>query len=361
VSPARRRYDLACEVDPYRHGWTLAEFLRARFRYHPPEIWRERIAEGAVRVNGAVVDAEAVVSRGDRVEYTIWHAEPDVDFTHTVLYEDDAVLAVAKSGNLPVHAGGKFIRSTLIAHLRERWGDELRPAHRLDRETSGVVLLAKTRDAARSLERTFRERVPEKRYLAIVRGRAPAELVVDAPIARRAPAEPPYFRVVEPHRGKPAVTRFRRLGVSPPEVGRGVADPDGTEARTPLSLVAAVPEGGRTNQIRVHAAHAGLPILGDKIYGIPPALAREFVEEGPTPAVREAAGAPRHLLHCARLILPHPAGGDLLDLRADPPEDFAAAWPGPLPDVPDPPADPPGGLVDPPGRGDTSDWRGGIS
>jgi 23S rRNA pseudouridine1911/1915/1917 synthase len=90
--------------------------------------------------------------------------------------------------------------------------------------------------------------------------------------------------------------------------------------------VEAAPESGRTNQIRVHAAHAGFPILGDKVYGVPEAMARAFVTSGPTDEIEAAAGAPRHLLHCAELDLTHPATGEPLRLRAPVPPDFAAAW-----------------------------------
>ena len=122
MTPARpvpRRYDLACTVDAYRDGWTLARFLAHRFRYHPPDLWRERIAAGVVRIGGRVAAPDDPVRKGDRVEYTIVHAEPPVDFSFDVLHEDEHLLAVSKSGNLPVHAGGKFIRHTLIAKLRE--------------------------------------------------------------------------------------------------------------------------------------------------------------------------------------------------------------------------------------------------
>lgn len=305
-------YRLTCEVDAYRDGWTLERFLTHRFRYHPLPLWRERLAAGAVRINGVVAAAGTPVRRGDRIEYTLEHTEPAVDFAHVVLFEDEHVLAVSKSGNLPVHAGGRFIRNTLIAHLRESRGRELRLAHRLDRETSGVVLLAKSREAACALEREFHARRVGKRYLAVLRGAPPEELVVDAPIARREPAEPPYFRVVDTGRGKPSVTRFRRLAV-----GRHADRP-----RETLALAEAVPESGRTNQIRVHAAHAGFPVLGDKVYGLREELAKRFVRSGPTEEIEVAAGAPRHLLHCAELVVRHPATGATLRLEAPPPGDF---------------------------------------
>jgi len=314
-----RTYVLSCEVDPYRDGWTLERFLTHRFRYHPSPIWMERMAAGAVRLNGETAGPDTPVHKGDRIEYTVIHAEPAVDFRYEVLHDDGTVLAVAKSGNIPVHAGGKFICNTLITRLREDFGEGLRPAHRLDRETSGVIVLARTRKAAAAFERQFRGRRVRKRYLAVVRGVAPEELTVDAAIVRREPPEPPYFRAVAgagDGGGKAAVTHFRRL-----RTGTAAAPPHGL-----LSLVEAVPESGRTNQIRVHAAHAGFPILGDKVYGVPEALARAFVKSGPTDEIDAAAGALRHLLHCAELELTHPATGEPLRLSAPVPDDFEEAF-----------------------------------
>lgn len=313
-SATPRRYDLACHVDPYRHGWTLLRFLTHRFRYHPEDLWSVRLAEGVVRLNGTTAAADSVVQKGDRIEYTILHLEPEVDFRYQVLFEDEHLLAVAKSGNLPVHAGGKFIRNTLIAQLRERWGDELRLAHRLDRETSGVVLLAKDVATARHLEVEFRERRVGKEYWAVVRGTTPAAWTVDGAIARREPAAPPYFRVVDDAAGKPATTRFARIATAETATG-------------PVSLVKAEPTSGRTNQIRVHAAHRGHPILGDKIYGVPEDLAAAFVQEGESPELLRAAGAPRHLLHCARLSVRLPGGAEPWTAAAPAPADFLGLFP----------------------------------
>ncbi|MGH2570977.1 MAG: RluA family pseudouridine synthase [bacterium] len=301
-----RRYDLACTVDAYRDGWPLARFLAHRFRYHPAGIWTERIVDGSVRINGRVASPDDPVAKGDRVEYTLVHAEPPVDFAFDVLHEDEQLLAVAKSGNLPVHAGGKFIRNTLIATLRERWGDELRPAHRLDRETSGVVVLAKSRAVAHDLEIEFRKRRVDKEYLTVLRGEIADDFVVDAPIARGRAVVPSYRRVVV-EGGQEAVTRFEVLA-----------------ARDGLSFVRVRPESGRTNQIRVHAAHAGHPVLGDKIYGVPEEIAAEFVARGETERVLAAAGASRHLLHCRSLSFRHPAQGRRITIEAPIPADLAA-------------------------------------
>jgi 23S rRNA pseudouridine1911/1915/1917 synthase len=315
---------LSCVVDPYRSGWTLGEFLAHRFRYHPPHIWSERIAAGVVRVGDAAATDATPVHAGDRITYTIVHEEPPVDFAFSILHEDADCLAVAKSGNIPMHTGGRYIRNTLIAHLRAVHSPELVLTHRLDRETSGVVLLAKHRDAARHFEREFHGGRVRKTYLAVLRGIARDAFVVDAPIGR-APAtdpDPPRWRVVEPPLGKASVTQFRRLAVG--RAVRAVADPPGVPpANDSVSLVEAVPLSGRTNQIRIHAAHAGHPVLGDKAHAVAPSLARAFLERGTFDELVAAAGAPRHLLHAAALVVAHPCGSGVLELSAPTPPDFA--------------------------------------
>jgi len=307
------RYDLSCRVDPYRAGWTLLAFLTARFRYHDEARWRERITDRSVRVNGRDAGGDTVLAAGDEVSYSFVHTEPAVDPRYTIVHEDQDLLAVAKSGNLPVHAGGRFIRHTLTAMLREHVGGPIHLAHRLDRETSGLVLVARSPAMARALEAIFHAGRVDKRYLALVRGRFPHAIEADGAIGRREPRRPPYFRVVTDG-GKPASTRFERIAVA-----GGV------------SLVLAMPRTGRTHQIRVHLHHAGFPVIGDKLYGVPDEVARELAEEGPGPRARAVTGAERHLLHCRRLALPHPRTGRPLTLIAPLPADFDPAWPGPEP------------------------------
>jgi RluA family pseudouridine synthase len=296
-----REYTRSCEVDPYRSGWTLREFLCHRFRYRPWEVWAVRIARGALAVNGVTAAAETVVRKGDRVTYSFEHEEPEVDRRIAVLHEDEEVLVVDKPGNLPVHAGGAYISNTLIAILRERWGADLRPAHRLDRDTSGVVVLAKSADAARHLEREFRKRRVAKTYAALLEGRLGAEVQVDARVAR-ADGGRTSRRMVDAS-GQPARTHFVPLGYSEPSEG---------PVRT---LVRVVPESGRTHQIRVHAAHLGHPVAGDRLYGPPDGV--------PHPA--------SHLLHCARVRVAHPSGRGMLCVQASIPDRFRVFWYGVLP------------------------------
>ena len=132
----KKKITLECAVDSYRSGWTVVEFLAHRFKYHTPERWAKRVTDRWVQVNGANVEPEHVVNKEDVISYTIWHAEPEVDFRFDVVYEDDHILAVSKSGNIPVHACGVYIQSTLIATLKNIYGNHLNLAHRLDRASA---------------------------------------------------------------------------------------------------------------------------------------------------------------------------------------------------------------------------------
>lgn len=299
-----KRITLDCRVDSYRSGWTVVEFLSHRFKYHPAERWTHRVEDGRVQVNGANVATAHRVHKDDVVSYTIVHAEPPVDWRYDVVYEDDDLLAVNKSGNLPVHACGVYIRNTLITHLRNHYG-QVSLAHRLDRETSGLVLLTKNVPAARALGGMFAHGEVSKSYVAVVHGRVDADSFdVDAPIGKveytiAEPTDGPELRgnfapkrIVDFKNGKPARTQFQVL-----RRGEG------------YTVLRAQPLTGRTNQIRVHLHHIGHPILGDKTYH--PANASS--------AVRPIA---RHALHSRVLAFEHPVSGAPMTLTADVPDDM---------------------------------------
>jgi RluA family pseudouridine synthase len=249
-----------------------------------------------------------------------------VDTGYEILYEDDHILAVSKSGNIPVHACGVYITHTLIAKLKEDFGPALNLGHRLDRETSGVVVLAKHKEANRELAGMFARGEVDKRYLAVALGHVSEdEFTVDAPIGKidiryQYPDEYAHGkendlatylpkRVVDPA-GKPARTRF--------EVMRRGALDDGTE----YTSLYCYPEEGRTNQIRVHLHHGGHPLVGDKTYALTGAVRDEQIREGITPRVQAALILERHALHCERLAFAHPVTGAPLDIHAPPPGDF---------------------------------------
>ena len=318
----KRSLTLTCEVDSYRSGWSIVDFLAHRFPYHTREGWTTRVHDKWVQVNDCAVDTDHVVRKSDRVAYTILHAEPPVDDRYDVVFEDDHYLAVAKSGNIPVHACGIYIVNTLIARLRADFGENVNLVHRLDRETSGVVVLAKHKEANRLLARMFERGEVAKRYVAIVHGRvAQDEWTIDAPIGK-----------IDARFQYPVEYAWGKENDLATYLPKRCVDPSGKSARTRVEVierrgafttVRVLPEQGRTNQIRVHLAHAGHPIVGDKIYSLSGEVRDEQLREGLTDRVRAALVLARHALHCESLSFTHPLEGARLDLHAPLPDDMS--------------------------------------
>jgi 23S rRNA pseudouridine1911/1915/1917 synthase len=223
------------------------------------------------------------------------NAQKQVEFG--ILGETEEFLAVDKPAGLLVHPTKPGGPRTLWDELRELLGYEIATGgqvsliNRLDRETSGIVLVAKTAAAARAAGLAMQGGAFQKEYLALVFGWPDWEdLVVDAPILRLGEvAESPVWlqRAVHPD-GQAASTRFR------------VESRHRTGDRR-FSLVRAWPVTGRTHQIRVHLAHAGYPVIGDKIYGFDSHLYLDFIRDGWTPALEEKLWLPRHALHATGL------------------------------------------------------------
>ena len=236
-----------------------------------------------------------------------------------ILYEDDRVLVFNKPPGMLAHPAGDRFTWALIGLAKDaRPDDHMDLVHRLDRDTSGVLVLTKDGAANATLKATFKSRASDlrKEYLAIVHGEVPwDERVTQAPMGDLRTSEVRLRRGVVPG-GLIARTTFTVL-----------------KRMDGLSLVRCLLHTGRTHQIRVHLEHEGHPIVGDRLYGQPDAIFLEWFERGDTPMVRSAVGFPRQCLHAWRLRLPHPEGGTV-DLEAPLPDDMRAlidgappAWP----------------------------------
>ncbi len=208
-----------------------------------------------------------------------------------LIYADEDVAAVDKPAGVPAQPTLTTDLGTLPDLVGALLGAPVMLVHRLDRETSGVTVLARTKAAAAALAAAFRDGTPEKTYLALTaRPPAPPDGRVDAPLGKD-PARAGLRRVDA--RGDAAATSYRTLRAAP-----GGA------------LVEARPETGRTHQIRVHLAHLGAPLLGDARYGGPRRVGEVAI--------------PRVMLHARRLVVRHPVTGAALVLEAPVPEDFLA-------------------------------------
>ncbi|MGB9885565.1 MAG: RluA family pseudouridine synthase [Moorellales bacterium] len=259
------------------------------------------IANGRVTVNGQPVKSGYRLRSGDRLRVE-WEPPAPIslaaeDIPLEVLYEDQDLLVVNKPQGLVVHPAPGHAQGTLVNALLKRCpdlsgiGGALRPGvvHRLDKDTSGLMVVAKNDGAHLELARQLKERTLSRVYLALVHGRPPLAGTVRAPVGRH-PKERKKM-AVRTEGGKEAVTHYRVLEYFP-----GYA------------LLEVRLETGRTHQIRVHLASLGHPVVGDRLYGR---------RQPPLPV-------PGQLLHAFRLAFRHPRTGEHLEFSAPPPPAFAS-------------------------------------
>lgn len=243
--------------------------------------------------------------------------EPACPRTFAVLHEDRRVLIVDKPAGLPVHASAKFYFNTLARVLSERYPDEpeLQLCHRLDRETSGCVVIARDREAAAFVKEAIGSKHrTTKQYLAVVYGQPPwhTDHVLDTPLRLSTAADAtrlPTVRVLPDPSGMAAQTRVR--------VER---------SNDRFALVRCTLLTGRQHQIRAHLAHARFPIVGDKIYTHGDDAFIAYCDGGLTPELAEEFVLPRHALHAAAIMVPHPDGG-MVSAEAALPHDMAELVP----------------------------------
>lgn len=244
------------------------------------------------------------------------HARSPLDFH--IVDESDDYLVVEKPPFLLIHPSKPGGPPTLWAALRDLLafelvnGGQVSIVNRLDRETSGLVLIAKNAPAARRFGLAMEQRRIEKEYLAIVSGWPAWETTtLDAPLARQGAhgPSPIWLKQAIHAEGRPAVTEFQVEGrfVRPNPLGGKFA------------IVRALPRTGRTHQIRVHLAHLGHPLVGDKIYGPNEQLYLRFIETGWSEELQRQLLLPRHALHSARLRL-----DERLDWRSPLPLDLTS-------------------------------------
>lgn len=281
------------------------------------ELTRQRIQalikDGAVQINGVQAKSPSQkVSAGDIIELQIPEPEPyellAENIPLTILYEDEHVIVVDKPAGLVVHPAPGNWGGTLVNALLYHCGDQLRGiggvqrpgiVHRLDKETSGVMIAAKSDKASQSLTRQFADHTIERTYKAIVWGRpTPLVGIIDKPIGRH-PHNRTKMAVVSSSAGKQAKTHYK------------VIKTYAEKSRSPASLVECKLETGRTHQVRVHMSQMGHALVGDPVYG-----GRRKLE------IPDLGAFARQALHAASLVFEHPVTFKRLKYESEPPNDM---------------------------------------
>ena len=259
----------------------VLDFLEGMQTHISRDQWKQACEEGRVVCRGEKIMPGRIVRAGERLFHLIPATrEPDVATTIDIMDEDDALIVVNKPAPLPMHPCGRFNRNSL-SYILEQVYRPLKPrsAHRLDADTSGVVIFSKTREFARFIQPQFESGNVRKTYLARVHGNPP-EMTFECHSPLSAEPGPNGIRIPDDH-GVEASTSFRVLG----------AFDDGT------TLLEVTPLTGRTNQIRVHLWHLGMPIVGDPIY-----LTGQQLGTGRTLSITD----PPLCLHAAAVAFIHP-------------------------------------------------------
>ncbi|MDH5671650.1 MAG: RluA family pseudouridine synthase [Myxococcales bacterium] len=306
---------LSYAVPPEYAGLRLDRFIQQRI----PRLSRTRaqriVRACAHRADGSRRRPSEIVREGEVVLLVRQRfEEPEVPLEFGVLFDDGEVLAVDKPPGLPMHPTATYHKNTLTYRLRERYGEhgDFVPsiAHRLDRETSGVVLCGRSRQAERGLKMAFESHRVQKTYLAIVRGEVDDALTrIELPMAPVRDGLHVLMEIAEAD-GLPAQTELRVR-----------------ERRAGHSLVELWPRTGRQHQLRVHLSAVGHSIVGDKLYG--PEREAPFLEQietGLTPELVARLGHPRQALHAHEVRFEHPIDGRSTSVSAPLPADLVQLW-----------------------------------
>ena len=238
------------------YGYLIAKYFASRFTYLGEDEWVSLILAGSITVNGKAVNPGYVLKEHDHIVACMGpRVEPPANRSLTILYEDAQIRVFNKAAPIPVHPCGRYFKNSMTELLKEVYPDEVpRPVQRLDATTTGVLVFAKTREAAAFLMNEFAENRVDKEYLALVEGK-PSEnkFIVDEPIGKVKGSA----RGIGGHTTKPqsAVTEVEWLSTI-----------------NNRSMLKVSPQSGRTNQIRVHLASVGLPVINDSVYGLKPGL-----------------------------------------------------------------------------------------
>jgi RluA family pseudouridine synthase len=289
----------------------LDNYLSSHFPFHSRNQWQKAIKDQLVRIDNIFANKPSLKLRvGQSIFYlSSLRSEPEVNNNIAQLAEDHGILVLIKPSNLPMHEGGVYFNNTFAKFVNEIYGPSWSAVHRLDRETSGIVLCASTQELRNALSEEFRQRFIQKTYLCLVKGTAKKEhWVVTEPIGK---VDCPYSRNKHgvTQNGLPSETTYKVL----------------TQGKH-IALLEASPKTGRTHQIRIHAAFSGLPLVGDMKHQPDGSLYAEYIGFGYTQRIASHTLSERLCLHAQKIKFEHPITKKEVEYSTNIPKDFLDIW-----------------------------------
>jgi RluA family pseudouridine synthase len=278
------KYDLklTTEIDSRSEGKTLIKAISERFSYHETDYWLEKIKSGQILLNNEIAHSDIVLKSQDILEFTVKNfEEPDIDCSYNMIFSNDYLMIVNKPAGLPVHSTRRFFRQTLVALLRKDMGfNDINPLQRLDRETSGIMILTRISRVPKRFHRRAKKYLQKKYYLAIVRNSVHWQnLTVAAPLSEC--LQPPVrYKMITSPEGKESRTDFFCIA-----------------STSDYSLLLARLDSGRKHQIRAHLEILGHPLIGEKLYFRDAYFFLRRCEDKLNNDDWQKLGAKNHLLH----------------------------------------------------------------
>lgn len=298
-------------INAASEGESLIDYLTKRFTYHPREKWIEVIGDSQLEINGEVCLPETILHTGDTLAYMPRNlVEPPVDFEYSIVYEDEHLFVINKSGDLPCHPAGPFFKHTLWHHLSSIYG-KVYIINRLDRETSGLLIAARTPEIAGLFSK--KNCILEKEYHALVFGNFKEPVVADG------------FLIKDQN----SIVRKKRCFVFSSELLPEAEKPvsaktllEPVKVENDVSLVKAVLGTGRFHQIRATLFSLGFPLVGDKLYGPDDRIYLKIRDDKISDEDWKKLRMRRQALHASRLVFIHPVTGEKMEFTAPLPADF---------------------------------------
>ncbi|MCX6129933.1 MAG: RluA family pseudouridine synthase [Proteobacteria bacterium] len=301
---------LGIAVPSEKAGARVDAYLARHFPFLSRAAWQKRLRQGELYVDGDPVDVAYRLREGQQL--AMHHppsTEPEVDRGIYPIWRKGAVMAVFKPAPLPMHENGAYRKNTFAELVKMELGPEWAAVHRLDRETSGIVLCGATHAVRQQLSLSLAERTLYKEYLGIARGQSSEQRWIETgPIGDLVSSDIRIKKWVVPD-GQSAETHFQVL-----------------EQRGEHCLLRAIPKTGRTNQIRIHAAYRGLPLVGDRLFHPDEQVFLEWFVHGLTDHVVQKSGYKRCLLHAHALAFKHPEDLKVHEVRCEMPDDMRSFW-----------------------------------